>query len=328
MKAAILLALTAALGVNGLLWDACSLADRHIDEGYELAADERYNEAIAEYDKAVSIAPNNYDAYFYRGNAYFDIGEYDKAIADYSKAIELDSNDSYSYYNRGLAYRLKGEYERALQDYDRVLIIEPDAADAHASKGACYILQDDYPKAIASYDKAISLDKYNPDLYYIRGLSHAELGDVPNARRDYEEALEIYEAREQWSEAREVKRALERLNETALVAAPDAIGAAGGPGVYAPGLPRTILTRRWFDAAKPSRPLRTPLFVPSSALIPSIARSVSQSDSSNFARQPSTTLRRKQVSHHHESHTRNFNEYANDKTACNPPFHREQAEAY
>lgn len=89
MKTAILLALTAALGVNGLLGDACARADIHIDKGDALAAAERYDEAIAEYDEAVRIAPDNYDAYLHRGNAYLDKGEYDAAIEDYNAVMVL-----------------------------------------------------------------------------------------------------------------------------------------------------------------------------------------------------------------------------------------------
>ena len=215
MKTALLLALTAALGVNGLLWGACARADMYIDKGDRLAAQERYAEAIAEYAEAVSIAPHNYDAYFHRGNAYLNKGDYDAAIADYGNAIALDPNLTSAHYNRGLAYMRMGEYDKAILACDTVAMLDPDDPDPHILKGATHIFQADYSKAIVSYDQAISLDRYNPDIYYIRGLSHAELGDVPKARRDYEEALVLYEARERWSEAHEVKRALERLNEIA-----------------------------------------------------------------------------------------------------------------
>jgi tetratricopeptide (TPR) repeat protein len=36
------------------------------------------------------------EAYFHRGNTYYDKGEYDRAIADYTQAIWLDPNTSCS----------------------------------------------------------------------------------------------------------------------------------------------------------------------------------------------------------------------------------------
>ena len=47
------------------------------------------------------------------GRACLDKGKYDDAIADYDKAIALDPNVATAYTNRGVAYGRKGEYDRA-----------------------------------------------------------------------------------------------------------------------------------------------------------------------------------------------------------------------
>ncbi|MES0385800.1 MAG: tetratricopeptide repeat protein [Hyphomicrobium sp.] len=47
------------------------------------------------------------------GRACLDKGKYDDAIADYDKAIALDPNDATAYTNRGVAFGRKGEYDRA-----------------------------------------------------------------------------------------------------------------------------------------------------------------------------------------------------------------------
>jgi len=63
-----------------------------------------------------TIAPNDAEACYNRGNAYSLKGEYDKAIADYTKAIEINPKYAKAYYNRGLAYYLKKEYDKAWED--------------------------------------------------------------------------------------------------------------------------------------------------------------------------------------------------------------------
>ena len=47
------------------------------------------------------------------GRACLDKGKYDDAIADYTKAIALDPNVATAYTHRGLAYGKKGEVDRA-----------------------------------------------------------------------------------------------------------------------------------------------------------------------------------------------------------------------
>lgn len=61
--------------------------------------------------KDAAIAYNN------RGVVYSDRREYENAIADFSKAIELDPNYAIAYNNRGLAHHGRGEYARAIADF-------------------------------------------------------------------------------------------------------------------------------------------------------------------------------------------------------------------
>jgi tetratricopeptide (TPR) repeat protein len=48
--------------------------------------------AIAEFDKAIAINPNQPRYYFNRGNARKDKREIEQAISDYNKAISMDAN--------------------------------------------------------------------------------------------------------------------------------------------------------------------------------------------------------------------------------------------
>ena len=46
-------------------------------------------------------------------NAHFDIKRYDEAVADYRRAIALDQKFTLAYYNRGLAEELLGDVAAA-----------------------------------------------------------------------------------------------------------------------------------------------------------------------------------------------------------------------
>ena len=59
------------------------------------------------------------------GRACLDKGKYDDAIADYTKAIALDPNVATAYTNRGLAYKKKGDKEQAIADFRKALEIDP-----------------------------------------------------------------------------------------------------------------------------------------------------------------------------------------------------------
>ena len=59
--------------------------------------------------------PDFFDAYLYRGVAKHQLNDSKGAIADYDKAIDLDPNDARAYYNRGIVKRfLKGHCKSKL----------------------------------------------------------------------------------------------------------------------------------------------------------------------------------------------------------------------
>jgi tetratricopeptide (TPR) repeat protein len=55
---------------------------------------EKIKEAIAEYDKVIKTHPKLAEAYFNRGNAYYDLGANQPAIKDYTEAIRLNPKDA------------------------------------------------------------------------------------------------------------------------------------------------------------------------------------------------------------------------------------------
>ncbi len=70
--------------------------NKHIfnEYGIELRKSEMYDLAIENYEKAISIDPDDEALYFNIGRAYYSSGSRDKAVKYLDKAISLDSNFS------------------------------------------------------------------------------------------------------------------------------------------------------------------------------------------------------------------------------------------
>ena len=58
-----------------------------------VTAERDYNQAIADYDKAIKLYPSYALAYLNRGNAYEAQGDHSRAIADYNEAIKLSKKN-------------------------------------------------------------------------------------------------------------------------------------------------------------------------------------------------------------------------------------------
>ena len=99
----------------------------------------------------------NADAYHKGGDTYDEKGEYDKAIADYNKAIELNPNDADAYYNRGCTYGEMGEYEKAIADFNKAIELNPHDAGAYYNRALAYKEKVELPKAVSDLEKCIGL---------------------------------------------------------------------------------------------------------------------------------------------------------------------------
>lgn len=85
-----------------------------------------FEQALADYDTALRLKPDNAVVYQQRGLAYFGHGQLHEALTDFNKAIELEPNNATLYHNRGLAYAASDRTEKAMQDFSRSVEISSD----------------------------------------------------------------------------------------------------------------------------------------------------------------------------------------------------------
>jgi tetratricopeptide (TPR) repeat protein len=72
-----------------------------------------------------ALAQTTAEDNFKSGNAWRNKGDFDRAIADYNQALTINPQDAEAYNNRGNAWRNKGDFDRAIADYTQALRINP-----------------------------------------------------------------------------------------------------------------------------------------------------------------------------------------------------------
>jgi tetratricopeptide (TPR) repeat protein len=186
-----------------------------------------YREAIARYTRALELNPNDADAHYNRGDAYWALGRwqssrgedptesYRAAIEDFTRALERSPSDAKVHFRRGNAYSALGEcqslrgedptesYRAAIADYARALDLNPNDAEAHIGRGDAYWAlghwqssrgedpTESYRAAIADYTRALEREPHNPNAYRYRGYVRIAAGDYRGAIADWERAIEL-----------------------------------------------------------------------------------------------------------------------------------------
>ncbi|XHR80433.1 MAG: tetratricopeptide repeat protein [Gloeotrichia echinulata GP01] len=158
----------------------------------------RNEEAIASYDKALSIQPDDHQAWNNRGNALGNLGRYEEAIASFDKALSIKPDDHYAWNNRGNALGNLGRYEEAIACYDKALSIQADYHYAWNNRGNALGNLGRYEEAIASYDKALSIQPDDHQALYNKACCYALQGNINQAIENLQIAINLNP--EKWRE--------------------------------------------------------------------------------------------------------------------------------
>lgn len=131
--------------------------------------------SLADFNKAITLAPNCNAAYYHRAMLYRWQNQYDAAIADCSLAIKRDpSCETYLYVERARSYLLKNDANSAFSDLNEALRRGRDS-DAYRMRCKCYIDRGEYRKALDDAQDAVIYNRDDMRALYYRALCQLKL---------------------------------------------------------------------------------------------------------------------------------------------------------
>ncbi len=167
----------------------------HFDAAHVLAvvqaARGRNDLALASYDRALALRPEQADVLSNRGNTLLALGRVDEAIASYDRALAARPDFPEAFCNRGSALEKLQRWDEALASYDRALKLRPDYANALYNRGNVMKSLERYSDALADYDRALALRPRHADAYNNRGQVLKELFRYDEALASYDTALAL-----------------------------------------------------------------------------------------------------------------------------------------
>lgn len=128
------------------------LGNQYSDEG-------NFVEAIAEYEKAISLASDFPEAENNLGFVLYKKGRFFDAIVHYENAIRTKPDYATAFNNLGVVYYAIGDYDKAVLSYGKAIELRPDYVKAHLNMASCYVKQGKYEEALVKYHEAKKIDK-------------------------------------------------------------------------------------------------------------------------------------------------------------------------
>ena len=179
--------------------------------GTALQAAGLIDEALANYEKAAAIRPT-WAMHSNMGTIHYWRGEHVQAVADYQRAIELAPNEAEPYANLGDALQKLGQPDRAAENYRRAIVEirkalaikpnDPMAVSALALYQAKLGMRD---AAASSSELAGTLSPQEPEVLFVRAIVQALAGRSASACEAVTAALAHGKGAEEVRRADELK---------------------------------------------------------------------------------------------------------------------------
>jgi tetratricopeptide (TPR) repeat protein/tRNA A-37 threonylcarbamoyl transferase component Bud32 len=162
-----------------------SLAAAHICLGTVANGTGKYQEGVAQFQKALAIRPTDDRAYQGLASAYAKLGRTAEAEQTYQKAIRLRPQYWAGYNWLGFFYYQHGRYEDAVRMFQQVVALAPDSFQGYYDLGGVYVVMGDFAKAVPVLQHSIAIRP--------TGAAYGNLGTALFYERRYDEAVTNFE---------------------------------------------------------------------------------------------------------------------------------------
>ena len=157
----------------------------HLDQGHRLQMAGQIRQAVAEFQRALKLNPDDVQVHVNLISAYLDLRNPEKAEEHYHAAIKLAPNTYQAHYNFGLVMIVQKRFGEAIDAFKKALQINPHHADSHKSLGLLLLEEGRMTEAETHLRRAI---ENKPHF----GVPHFALGQVLQRRGQSAEAIDHF----------------------------------------------------------------------------------------------------------------------------------------
>jgi tetratricopeptide (TPR) repeat protein len=163
---------------------------RLFDVASELGDKKEYDAAIAKWNEALALSPDDAKAHSNLGVLLARVGRSEEAMSQYQKAIEYGPDEPDGYTNMGIAMARAGKLDDSIPYLEKAVQLSPWDPKVHSNLGAALAVSGK-GDAIGECQKALQLNPKDGEAYANLAIALAKAGRLDDAIASFEKALEL-----------------------------------------------------------------------------------------------------------------------------------------
>lgn len=163
----------------------------YYDLGLKAAIQGNLDEAMDDFGRTIDLCPGFAMARYQMGNVFVRENNLDDAIHEYREALKTFPELVMGHFNLANTLARKGNVDDAVEEYNLTLKNDPDFAPAHASLGRILAAKGDIDGAIQQYRQALEIDPNSVEALANLANAFVSKGQLDNAITCYRTALQL-----------------------------------------------------------------------------------------------------------------------------------------
>ena len=131
------------------------------------------------------------DAMYKMGRYYQGQNRYEQAISAYQKALAADNGFVEARNGLGVIYSRQGKYREAIEAFQVAIKQAPKSAHLYSNMGYAYYLQGQYAESVTALEQATLLDPTNQRALNNLGLAYAKAGSKGESTQAFAQAANV-----------------------------------------------------------------------------------------------------------------------------------------
>ena len=157
----------------------------------------REEEAYVQLTQAINLGSKWAGDFLNRGLIHYHRHNYRGALSDFDKAVSIAPNDAQCYYNRGIMRQEVGDYNRALEDLNKAIRLEPERTEMRYQRAIVEMQLRQWQNVINDMDTMIARYPYFLPSYYLAAQAKTAQGDQAGSYRYRHKAKELEDRKEE-----------------------------------------------------------------------------------------------------------------------------------
>jgi protein O-GlcNAc transferase len=181
----------ACLCLCGLFICSAQPANVVFDQAVQALASGDYTAAERGFQTIIREQPRNVGALGNLGIVYSRTNRADEAIATYERALRLSPDDKVLLLNLGLVYMKQESHQRALPLFARVVAIDPQHQQARQLLAFCRLYTGQLTPAIHDLEALHEASPHDEQILFLLALAYLKKGGPEEAKATFEQMFEL-----------------------------------------------------------------------------------------------------------------------------------------